>query len=90
MKMTPAEAITAATINAAYSLGRGGEIGSLEPRQARRLRDPRLRGITGRSPTSSGSSIRRRFISRGSGFFESARLKVIPRPLKQFFGQLVY
>ena len=31
MKMTPAEAITAATINAAYSLGRGGEIGTLEP-----------------------------------------------------------
>ncbi len=31
LKMTPAEAITAATINAAYSLGRGGEIGSLEP-----------------------------------------------------------
>ncbi|HKE26225.1 MAG TPA: imidazolonepropionase [Bryobacteraceae bacterium] len=30
MKMTPAEAITAATINAAYSLGRGSEIGSLE------------------------------------------------------------
>jgi imidazolonepropionase len=30
MKMTPAEAITAATINAAYSLGMGGEIGSLE------------------------------------------------------------
>lgn len=31
MKMTPAEAITAATINAAYSLRRGHEIGSLEP-----------------------------------------------------------
>jgi len=31
MKMTPAEAITAATINAAHSLGRGDEIGSLEP-----------------------------------------------------------
>ena len=31
MKMTPAESITAATINAAYSLGRGAEIGSLEP-----------------------------------------------------------
>lgn len=31
MRMTPAEAITAATINAAYSLGRGGQIGSLEP-----------------------------------------------------------
>jgi imidazolonepropionase len=31
MKMTPAEAITAATVNAAYSLGRGGEIGTLEP-----------------------------------------------------------
>jgi len=31
MKMTPAEAITASTINAAFSLGLGGEIGSLEP-----------------------------------------------------------
>ncbi len=31
MKMTPGEAITAATINAAYSLGRGDKIGSLEP-----------------------------------------------------------
>lgn len=30
MKMTPAEAITAATVNAACSLGLGGEIGSLE------------------------------------------------------------
>jgi imidazolonepropionase len=30
MKMTPAEAVTATTINAAYSLGRGHEIGSLE------------------------------------------------------------
>lgn len=30
MKMTPAEALTAATINAAYSLGRGAQIGSLE------------------------------------------------------------
>jgi imidazolonepropionase len=31
MRLTPAEAVTAATINAAYSLGRGREIGSLEP-----------------------------------------------------------
>lgn len=31
MKMTPAEAISAATINAAYSLNRGHKIGSLEP-----------------------------------------------------------
>jgi imidazolonepropionase len=31
MHMTPAEAITAATVNAAWSLGRGGEIGSLAP-----------------------------------------------------------
>ena len=31
MKMTPPEAVTAATINAAYSLRRGDEIGSLEP-----------------------------------------------------------
>jgi imidazolonepropionase len=31
MKMTPAEGLTAATINAAWSLGLGGEIGSLEP-----------------------------------------------------------
>jgi len=30
MKMTPAEAITAATINAAFSLGLGDEVGSLE------------------------------------------------------------
>jgi imidazolonepropionase len=31
MKMTPAEAITAATINAAHSLNRGAQLGSLEP-----------------------------------------------------------
>ncbi len=31
MRMTPAEAVTAATINAAYSLNRGERIGSLEP-----------------------------------------------------------
>jgi imidazolonepropionase len=31
MKMTPAEAITAATLNAAYSLHRGSRLGSLEP-----------------------------------------------------------
>ena len=31
MRLTPAEAITAATINAAYSLRRDGRIGSLEP-----------------------------------------------------------
>jgi imidazolonepropionase len=31
MKMTPTEALTAATLNAAYSLNRGSEIGSLEP-----------------------------------------------------------
>lgn len=31
MRMAPAEAITAATINAAYSLGLGDSIGSLEP-----------------------------------------------------------
>jgi imidazolonepropionase len=30
MKMTPAEGVTAATINAAYSLKRGDKIGSLE------------------------------------------------------------
>jgi imidazolonepropionase len=31
MKMTPAECLTAATINAACSLNRGDQIGSLEP-----------------------------------------------------------
>src|SRR5690242_20418136 len=31
LKMTPAEAITASTINAAYSLNRGAQLGSLEP-----------------------------------------------------------
>jgi imidazolonepropionase len=30
MKMTPAESLTAVTINAAYSLGRGDSLGSLE------------------------------------------------------------
>ena len=30
LKMTPAEALTAVTVNAAYSLGRGQERGSLE------------------------------------------------------------
>ena len=34
MKLTPAEAITAATINAAYSLNRGAQLGSLEPGKA--------------------------------------------------------
>jgi len=33
LKMTPAEAMTATTINAAYSLGRGDQIGSLESRK---------------------------------------------------------
>ncbi|HEV2864243.1 MAG TPA: amidohydrolase family protein, partial [Pyrinomonadaceae bacterium] len=31
MGMTPAEALTAATVNAAYSLGRGPRLGTLEP-----------------------------------------------------------
>lgn len=31
MRMTPAEAITAATINAAHAINRAHEIGSLEP-----------------------------------------------------------
>jgi imidazolonepropionase len=31
LRLTPAEALTAATINAAYSLGLGDEVGSLEP-----------------------------------------------------------
>jgi len=31
MKLTPAEAITAATVNAAYSLNAGSGIGTLEP-----------------------------------------------------------
>jgi imidazolonepropionase len=34
LKLTPAESITASTINAAYSLGRGDEIGSLEEGKA--------------------------------------------------------
>ena len=34
MKMLPSEALTAATINAAHSLGQGHEIGSLEPGKA--------------------------------------------------------
>jgi imidazolonepropionase len=34
MRMLPAEALTAATINAAYSLGMGDQVGSLEPGKA--------------------------------------------------------
>jgi imidazolonepropionase len=34
MKMLPAEALTATTINAAYSLGLGELVGSLEPGKA--------------------------------------------------------
>ena len=45
MKMTPAEGVTAATINAAYSLGRGDKIGSLEAGKAGQFRDLRLRGL---------------------------------------------
>jgi imidazolonepropionase len=33
LRMTPAEAIAAATINPAYSLGRHGRIGSIEARK---------------------------------------------------------
>ena len=43
MKMTPAESITASTINAAYSLGLGDRDRIARSRQARRFRDPRLR-----------------------------------------------
>ncbi len=38
MKMTPAEGVTAATINAAYSLNRGDKIGSLEAGKLANLR----------------------------------------------------
>ena len=31
MKLTPAEALTACTVNAAHSLDRGDQIGSIEP-----------------------------------------------------------
>jgi imidazolonepropionase len=34
MRMLPAEALTAATINAAWSLGMGDQVGSLEPGKA--------------------------------------------------------
>ena len=45
MKMTPAEAITAATIHAARSLGRGARDRLARARQVGRLRDPRLRRL---------------------------------------------
>ncbi len=46
MKMTPAEAITAATINAAYSLGRGQRNRLARSGQTRRLRDSRLQRLS--------------------------------------------
>ena len=45
MKMTPAEGLTAATVNAAYSLNRGDEAGHVRGGQARGLRRPRLRRL---------------------------------------------
>ncbi len=42
MRMTPAESITAATINAAHSLGWGGDLGFAGDGQARGCRRPRL------------------------------------------------
>ena len=58
MKMTPAEAITAATINAAYSLNRGDKIGSLEAGQAGELCRSSIAQIIARSRI--GSAFRRR------------------------------
>ena len=46
MKMTPAEAITAATINAAHSLGRGARDRFARARQTSRLCDSRLRRLS--------------------------------------------
>ena len=46
MKMTPAEGVTATTINAAYSLGRGDKIGSLEVGKAGQFLHLRLRGLS--------------------------------------------
>ena len=45
MKMTPAEGVTATTINAAYSLGRGDKIGSLEVGKVSQFQHLRLRGL---------------------------------------------
>ena len=46
MKMTPAESITAATINAAHSLRRGHRDRLARTRQGRRFRHPRLRRLS--------------------------------------------
>ncbi len=46
MKMTPAESITAVTINAAHSLGRGQPDRFARTRQGRRFRHPRLRRLS--------------------------------------------
>jgi imidazolonepropionase-like amidohydrolase len=43
MRMTPAEAITTATVHAAYSFGQ--EIGSLEPDKLADFRDPQLQRL---------------------------------------------
>ena len=45
MRMTPAEAVTARPSNAAYSLSRGDELGTLEAGKRADVRRPRLRGL---------------------------------------------
>ena len=54
MRMTPAEALTAVTINAAYSLGRGDSDRFAGAWQAGRFRDSRRRAIIARSPYFAG------------------------------------
>ena len=67
MKMTPAEAITAATINAAYSLGRGNGNRLARNRQTSRFRDSRLRRL------SRDRLFFRRTVGRGCVYWKGAR-----------------
>ena len=68
MKMTPAESITASTINAAYSLGLGGGDRVARGRQARRFRDSRLRGSSRARRIFSESRRRAKYTSAGGAY----------------------
>ena len=78
MKMTPAEGVTAATINAAYSLGRGDKIGSLEAGK-RRISRSSIAKIIASSPTGSVCRRRIRFTCAVSACSRYTK-RVVPSP----------
>jgi imidazolonepropionase len=82
LRMTPAEAITSATINAAYAIGRGDEVGSLE--RGRRA-DLLVVNVPNHEflPYRIGVNLVERVIKNGRTVAESGRLLRDKRPVKK-------